>query len=210
MEAKRESVKMEAKESEFEDESKYTILFTAGTALLLVGLKRVIMMFFIEQWRLWVFITLNLVLLAIFFTSMHCKSSDQAQNQESSGDNVKVEKMIKKRNKECVYWSADDQVEECHTNNKLQREISENKEVMCMEDYDDVDADADEAEPPRLSKEELNERAEAFIATFRQHLVLDARKGREVQLLNRQLQKREVRSFIKVKKTTYSSVLKTN
>ncbi|KAH9739851.1 hypothetical protein KPL71_019269 [Citrus sinensis] len=206
MEAKRECVKLEAREREFEDESKYTVLFTAGTAFLLVGLKRVIMMFLIEQWRLWVFIILNLVLMAIFFTSMHCKSSDQTQNQESRGDNVKVQKMIKKRNEESGYWSADDQVEECNTDNKLQRETSENKEVTGMEDYDDADADADEAEPPQLSKEELNERAEAFIATFRQHLVLDAIRGREVQLFNR-LQKRENRSFPRVQKTTNSCVL---
>ncbi|XP_024038009.1 uncharacterized protein LOC18038195 [Citrus clementina] len=133
---------------------------------------------------------------------------DQTQNQESRGDNVKVQKMIKKRNEESGYWSADDQVEECNTDNKLQRETSENKEVTGMEDYDDADADADadEAEPPQLSKEELNERAEAFIATFRQHLVLDAIRGREVQLFNR-LQKRENRSFPRVQKTTNSCVL---
>jgi hypothetical protein len=34
------------------------------------------------------------------------------------------------------------------------------------------------ANPIRLSKEELNKRAETFIAMFRQHLVTDAEKGR--------------------------------
>ncbi|XWS32819.1 hypothetical protein CRYUN_Cryun22dG0022400 [Craigia yunnanensis] len=34
-------------------------------------------------------------------------------------------------------------------------------------------------EPPKLSKEELNERVEAFNAMFRQHLALDGRKGRD-------------------------------
>ncbi|VVB04315.1 unnamed protein product [Arabis nemorensis] len=43
----------------------------------------------------------------------------------------------------------------------------------------DFNGGEDEFEPGRLSNEELNERVEAFITTFRQHLVLDARRGRD-------------------------------
>jgi len=43
----------------------------------------------------------------------------------------------------------------------------------------EYNGEEDEFEPGRLSNEELNERVEAFITTFRQHLVLDARRGRD-------------------------------
>ncbi|KAJ4707548.1 ABC transporter F family member 4 [Melia azedarach] len=180
--------KRETKEREFGDENMYTVLFTAGTALLMVGLKRAVMMFFIEQWRFWVFLVLNLVLLAIFFTSMH---NPDVQNQEQEGDGDNKRKIKKcghggevneenEEDKECGYFSCDEQVDEAESNGKNNKlrggKWNEN------ENEEEAEEEEEELEPPspRLSKEELNERVEAFIATFRKHLVLDARKGREL------------------------------
>lgn len=173
MDVKRESNKREVKEI-------YTVLFTAGTALLMACLKRAVMLMLIEQWRLWVFLVLNLVLLAIFFTSMHSISRDEQTLQghgnvqskkgyggceivEDRSDNVKTERMRRHR-QECV-------------------EVLEAQILTENEQEGVVEEDCEEG--PRLSKEELNERAEAFIATFRQHLILDARKGRDINIHNR-------------------------
>ncbi|XP_031254763.1 uncharacterized protein LOC116112777 [Pistacia vera] len=115
MEVKKECNKREAKEI-------YTVLFTAGTALLMACLKKAIMLILIEQWRLWVFLVLNLVLLAIFFTSVHSTSRDEqaleshgnvkskkqcggCENVEEMSDNVKVKVKIesmRSHKQECV------------------------------------------------------------------------------------------------------------
>ncbi|TXG59051.1 hypothetical protein EZV62_016880 [Acer yangbiense] len=184
-----EENKIEAKEREFGDESIYTVLFTAGTALLMACLKRFIMMFFIEQWRLWVFLLLNVVLLAIFFTSMpSSKTTTTTTTKTSTQDQESEEKIniTKKPQGGCGPESEeiDDHVnvEKCEKKLESKRSEENDHQKQSIEEgvneNENEDDDDEEEETSRLSKEELNERVEAFIATFRKHLVSDAIRGR--------------------------------
>ncbi|KAF7819651.1 putative transmembrane protein [Senna tora] len=154
----------EAKETEHEEDTIHTIVFTAGTVLLMVCLKR----FLVEQWRAWVFLILNLILLAILFMSMRPRSSaNEGIVEEVKNDKTKMKKRasecsqeIEERKKDCCYK------EQCWTS-EFQNEGDEKEEE---------EVEVEEA-VPRLSKEELNERVEAFITMFRQHLVSDARQA---------------------------------
>ncbi|GLT35429.1 hypothetical protein SLA2020_098830 [Shorea laevis] len=154
------------KREEGEEGNVSTALFTAGTVLLVVGLKQVKMLFLLfEQWRWWVFLVLNLLLLAIFFTSMNSSSSKNPESKKID-EEMKVERRKKKKK----------QSQTCHEDFKLTEKRSQEKEQNDEEKAEDVE---DCGEPGKLSKEELNERVEAFIASFRQHLFLDSRRGRE-------------------------------
>ncbi|XVF60432.1 hypothetical protein PTKIN_Ptkin08bG0045500 [Pterospermum kingtungense] len=157
------------------NENVNTALFTAGIVLFLVCLKRALLLFLIEQWRAWVFLVLNLVLLAIFFTSMN-PNSRQISHQETS--EKKDEEMKKKR-------GNFDKVEACKEDDELlminskKRSKSSEAEEKLEKEVMVVELEEEKMEPPKLSKEELNERVEAFIAMFRRHLALDGRKGRD-------------------------------
>ncbi|TYI63567.1 hypothetical protein E1A91_D09G027600v1 [Gossypium mustelinum] len=148
-----------------------TALFTAGIAVLLVCLKRALLLFLVQQWRAWVFLVLNLVLLAIFFTSMTPNSSQISQQEMNKNE----EEMKKKRGN---FNEAEACTEDHQVSNSKQISKSEEvedlveKEVVVEEEEENIEA-------LKLSKEELNERVEAFIAMFRQQLALDARKGRK-------------------------------
>ncbi|GKU97039.1 hypothetical protein SLEP1_g10220 [Rubroshorea leprosula] len=149
-----------------------TALFTAGTVLLVVGLKRVKMLFLLfEQWRWWVFLVLNLLLLAIFFTSMNSSLSKNPESKKID-EEMNVERKKKKKKQSHGFSEA----ETCHEDFKLIEKRSQEKEQSEEEKAEDVE---DCGEQGKLSKEELNERVEAFIASFRQHLFLDSRRGRE-------------------------------
>lgn len=156
-------VKREVKEREFGDESIQTVLFTAGTAVLMACLKRFIMMFFIEQWRLWVFLVLNVVLLAILFTSY--KTSSTTTNQED--EKLKNVKRVEEKEEKC----------EENVKGEEEERAMEDDEIEVIEDGG-IEEEEEEEESPRLSKEELNERVEAFIATFRRQLASDAIRSR--------------------------------
>ncbi|XWS44250.1 hypothetical protein CRYUN_Cryun15aG0028200 [Craigia yunnanensis] len=133
------------------NENVNTSLFTAGIVLLLVCLKRALLLFLVEQWRAWVFLVLNIVVLAIFFTSMN-KNDEEMKKKKGNCNEVeawKEKEMLKSKR-------SNAEAEE-----KLEKEIEEKVEL------------------PKLSKEELNERVEAFIAMFRQQLALDGRKERD-------------------------------
>lgn len=149
----------------------HTVLFTAGIlAVLMACLRRAVMVLLLEQWRAWVFLVLNLVLLAILFTSSF------NQTQECSS-NEKIGSESKKRRKQCRRSSAsdwDDQEPAACTEEEMEAPGSIKEEDMetLVGPYKEEDMEA-----PRLSKEELNERVEAFIVMFRQHLVLDAMRG---------------------------------
>lgn len=145
----------EAMEAENEEVSIHTIVFTAGTALLMVCLKR----FLVEQWRAWVFVVLNLVLIAIFFMSMRARTEKNGQEVVKNGETKKEKEEVE---------SID--------------EIEEGKEYDCYKEEcwgSDIESDerTEKEEVKNLSKEELNERVEAFIAMFRQHLVMDAKQA---------------------------------
>lgn len=148
-----------------DDDCTHTALFTVGTALVAAGLKRAtVVLFMLKQWHLWVFLLLNLLLLAILFTSAVSAPSRSSRGGESdSATSVRREgrkrKMVKSR----------------HSRPPMARNHDEDR---MRKDYCPI-ADGSGAEPMEeceLSDEELNERVESFIASFRQQLVLDARK----------------------------------
>ncbi|KAG4182092.1 hypothetical protein ERO13_A09G023300v2 [Gossypium hirsutum] len=153
-----------------------TALFTAGIAVLLVCFKRALLLSLVQQWRAWVFLVLNLVLLAIFFTSMTPNSSQISQQEMNKNE----EEMKKKRGN---FSEAEACTEDHQVSNSKQ--ISKSKEVEDLVEKEVVVEEEEEEEEEenietlKLSKEELNERVEAFIAMFRQQLALDARKGRK-------------------------------
>ena len=186
------------KEREFEDDCYiHIVLFTAGIALLMACFKRALMVFLLEEWRLWVFLFLNLVLLSILFTST--LSTPKEESKESKRDNgvdqelkknhVERSKKIKgqsssKEEEQVTLLEREDNKSEDLCDKKISGAMLSSKssggvdvKVSCKED--------DQMEAPRLSKEELNERAEAFIVMFRQHLVLDARKCGKQYLFER-------------------------
>ncbi|GAB4825642.1 hypothetical protein Ancab_008516 [Ancistrocladus abbreviatus] len=108
----------------------------------------------LEEWRMWMFLLLNLVLLVILLTSVHFSSSSyELQN----GEDDEIERKIKKQsrleddNDACVYASN-----ECYC------ELVKRMSVYGFEQEE-------------LERVELNQRVEAFIAMFRQHLVSNAK-----------------------------------
>ncbi|KAJ9135217.1 hypothetical protein P3X46_032425 [Hevea brasiliensis] len=149
---------------ELEDDYMHKFLFAAGATLAMACLKIILVMLFVKQWRTRVFLILNIIVLAIFFTSIHSSSSE---NQQTIG-NAEMNIQGKKRRKQCS-WSAKATKahKECQEMSNRKRDADEVKHAIIID-----------SEPQKLSKEELNERVEAFIAMFRQHLVSDARKGR--------------------------------
>ncbi|XP_022741891.1 uncharacterized protein LOC111293412 [Durio zibethinus] len=151
------------------DQNVNTALFTAGIVLLMVCLKRASLLFLAEQWRAWVFLVLNIVLLAIFFTSMNPNSS-QISHQESK----KNDEEMKQKRGNCNDVEACNKELMLNSKKRSKTEADEEKP-----ENDQLLVEEENIEPPKLSKEELNERVEAFIAMFRQHLALDARKGRD-------------------------------
>ncbi|XP_028775292.1 uncharacterized protein LOC114732174 [Neltuma alba] len=159
----REYCEREAKETEHEEDTIHTFVFTAGTVLLMVCLKR----FLVEQWRAWVFLILNLILLAILFTSLRPRSSaNEGIAEEEKNDRTKKKKAPEFSQE--IEDAKDCYEEQCWASD-VQNERDEKEEEEVVVEAED--------EAPRLSKEELNERVEAFIAMFRQHLVSDARRA---------------------------------
>ncbi|KAK8586889.1 hypothetical protein V6N12_021410 [Hibiscus sabdariffa] len=157
-----------------------TALFTAGIAVLVVCLKRALLLFLVQQWRSWVFLVLNLVLLAIFFTSMNPNSSQISDQQEI---NKKDEETKKKTGGLNEIEACKEEEEENHhhevVNSKKRGKSEEAEETVEKELMVEEEEEEENIEALKLSKEELNERVEAFIAMFRQHLASDARKGRK-------------------------------
>ncbi|KAK2365763.1 hypothetical protein P8452_54549 [Trifolium repens] len=168
MDLKRECDR-ETKEEEFNEDSIQTIMFTLGTFLLMVCLKS----FLVEKWRSYVFLILNVILLAILFMSMKPNYwSSRNLESESNVEDVKNDDKLKKsacgisqeieENKKCYKkqcWTSASTIStnHVHVENEIDEEEDEHVEV--------------------LSKEELNERVEAFIAMFRKHLISDDKHG---------------------------------
>ncbi|KZV45656.1 hypothetical protein F511_02316 [Dorcoceras hygrometricum] len=126
------------------------VWFAAGTAASIACIERAIVVSLFAHWRVWVFLALNLLLLAILFTS---KSEPRVDDQNG------------------------------FTNTKLNRKKRslDNGHAQLLKNEDNVEAKMKTAESDviqeaqyQLTKEELNQRVEAFIAMFRQHLVSDA------------------------------------
>ncbi|XP_058753834.1 uncharacterized protein LOC131627014 [Vicia villosa] len=182
MEMKKSECEIETKEEEFKEDSIQTIMFTLGTFLVMICLKG----FLVEKWRSYVFIILNVILLAILYMSMnpnYC-SSRNLEN-ESNVEDVKNDDKEKKR--VCEISQEIEEDKECHkkqcwnsTSSSTSTSTIHHVDVENKIDENEIDEDEEEDEHVEvrvLSKEELNERVEAFIAMFRRHLISDDKQG---------------------------------
>ncbi|KAM7506677.1 hypothetical protein LguiA_017130 [Lonicera macranthoides] len=133
----------------------HAVWFAAGMAMLMACFERAVIVSIFEQWRVWVFLVLNLLLLAILFTSTCSSTTVESKADDERGSNDLAELKI-----EVVEPSVLEVVEE---------------DEDCSGRREERECGSGVEDEERKSKEELNERAEAFIAMFRQHLVSDAK-----------------------------------
>ncbi|KAF8051415.1 hypothetical protein N665_1727s0002 [Sinapis alba] len=170
-----------------EEENMCTSLLTAFVVLSMVCLKHFSSVsYLIEQWRSLVFLLLNVLLLAVYFTSSRPVSGETHQDFKTRrGGMLRKSKKAKKtrvvEEPACsVVVEPQEVIKNCVVE-ETKRVCPEETVKDCLLHKSSVDSyeEEDEFEPGRLSNEELNERVEAFITTFRQHLVLDARRGRD-------------------------------
>ncbi|XP_030469903.1 uncharacterized protein LOC115688272 [Syzygium oleosum] len=168
---------------ELEDDPVPTLLFTAGTALAALCLKRAVLAFLGKQcWHVWwVFVLLNVILLAVLFTSMRSPPGHRKnQESESKDDEERTsKKQRRRRSRRCsgsppvaAATAAAAAVETARGELVYQEEDGRSG----TEEQDAAQEDDQAGAYEGLSDEELNERVETFIATFRQHLVSDARR----------------------------------
>ncbi|WMV17482.1 hypothetical protein MTR67_010867 [Solanum verrucosum] len=160
-------VKMEERKKE---DKLQAVWFAAGVAALMACLERAILVSFVEQWRLIAFLALNLLLLAILFTSTSTTPTTpivEISNNTTTTES-KIEVKVRKECKKYVVPCVEDISEVAITKDVKEEypKITDNKENKEEQLLD---------EAQQISMEELNERAEAFIAMFRQHLISDAK-----------------------------------
>lgn len=166
---KKRECERETKEEEFNEDSIQTIMFTLGTFLLMVCLKS----FLVEKWRAYMFLILNVILLAILFMSMKPNYwNSRNLESESNVEEVKIDDKLKKS--ACESSQEIEEKKECY---KQQCWTSTNH-VHVENEIDEEEEEEDE-HVEVLSKEELNERVEAFIAMFRKHLISDVKQGED-------------------------------
>ncbi|CAL0321769.1 unnamed protein product [Lupinus luteus] len=162
---------MEKEEHNMEDNIHISIVFTACTFLLMLCLKH----FLVEQWRAWVFLVLNVILLAILFISMRQDFKGQSLESERNVEEVKGDKKLE--NNECcqeIEEGKECYKEQCWTSTSSTTIVHVHNEIY--EEEEDEEEEEEEEHVPLLSKEELNERVEAFITMFRQHLISDIKQ----------------------------------
>ncbi|GAA0174108.1 hypothetical protein Leryth_005650 [Lithospermum erythrorhizon] len=174
------------------------VCFAASTGVVIACLEGTIVKSFMEQLRVWMFLALNLLLLAILFTStnptlLHAKSEQKQTN--ASEEKLKVEESNEEEDckLEMVCIEDEKNQENCKKVRVVEFELmghEENAEkiIECdlkCEESGEVEMKEEEFQ---LSKEELNEKVEAFIAMFKQHLRSDA-KGRSCRQFHSSLSK---------------------
>ncbi|KAL7094791.1 hypothetical protein ACP275_11G126700 [Erythranthe tilingii] len=168
-----------------EDAQLQAVWFAAGTAALIACIERAVVVSLFAQWRVWAFLALNLLLLAILFTSSK-PYKPSSNNQIDVAEDSKVLDMNTKNYKEAEKKVL---IEEHFCSRPLVSDAGEIKNrvdesggrKMPPAEIEKVNGGDDSEDHQQLSKEELNRRAEAFIAMFRQHLVSDA-KGKSFDL----------------------------
>lgn len=170
-----------SKNKDFDDDFKLTALFTAGTAVFAVGLKRATVVFLLKQWQLWIFLVLNLLLLAILFCSTRSRHGICSKEKTKTVAVMGSKRGRKRSIRPNLESAKEEEEEEIVSTDDYSYKLKESESTIhfwdnreCLigdETVDDVLV---------LSDEELNERVESFIASFKKQLVLDARKMREV------------------------------
>ncbi|KAL8038649.1 hypothetical protein ABFX02_11G121900 [Erythranthe guttata] len=171
-----------------EDAQLQAVWFAAGTAALMACIERAVVVSLFAQWRVWAFLALNLLLLAILFTSSKpYKPSKPSSNNQI--DDVAEDSKVLDTNTKNYKEEKKVIIEEHFCSRPLVSDAGEIKNrvdesggrKMPPAEIEKVNGRDDSEDHQQLSKEELNRRAEAFIAMFRQHLVSDA-KGKSFDL----------------------------
>ncbi|PIN14519.1 hypothetical protein CDL12_12858 [Handroanthus impetiginosus] len=152
------------------------IWFAAGTAALMACIERAVVVSLFTHWRVWAFLALNLLLLAILFTS---KSQIEIDKEGDDCSELDRKKMRQKHRDESKIETKKEKATEEHDQSDSVTRGNESVKVEFMNEEDDRKSEMHE----EISKEELNQRVEAFIAMFRQHLVYDA-KGKSFGQVN--------------------------
>ncbi|EYU34689.1 hypothetical protein ABFS82_11G126200 [Erythranthe guttata] len=152
-----------------EDAQLQAVWFAAGTAALIACIERAVVVSLFAQWRVWAFLALNLLLLAILFTSSKPYKPSKPSSNNQIDDVAEDSKVLD--TKKVI-------IEEHFCSHPL---VSDAGEIKNRVDEIEKVNGGDDSDDQQLSKEELNRRAEAFIAMFRQHLVSDA-KGKSFDL----------------------------
>ncbi|KAL8475599.1 hypothetical protein ACS0TY_028309 [Phlomoides rotata] len=119
--------------------------------------ERAAMVSVIVHWRVWAFLALNLLLLAILLTSKSQISSKQIDREDFGSSKLLIKK---KKTRQQLSINGGGETTKLPTSAGFS---NNGKDDGKGEDYD------------HLSEEELNMRVEAFITMFRQHLVSDAK-----------------------------------
>ncbi|KAF7136637.1 hypothetical protein RHSIM_Rhsim08G0063700 [Rhododendron simsii] len=147
-----------------DDHHLHAVWFAAGSTLVVAAcLQRAAVVSLVEQWRVWVFLALNLLLLAILFTSTSAKvSAIHEENSSQVQDNTNYEMGTGRKQCRRRLLAADDYVSDSGRFSMVPKSGGGNSTSAAAKSTAD-----------QLSKEELNERVEAFIAMFRQQLVSD-------------------------------------
>ncbi|KAL2240468.1 uncharacterized protein LOC105177191 [Sesamum indicum] len=142
------------------------VCFAAGTAALMACIERAVVVSVFMHWRVWAFLALNLLLLAILFTSKSQTPSDDIIQEDGANSEIKKKKSIRK---DCARASVS-----TNGSGEMLKSDQRGEAVVCEKEIN-VEDDGKKEDNEQLSKEELNQRVEAFIAMFRQHLVSDAK-----------------------------------
>ncbi|EYU34131.1 hypothetical protein MIMGU_mgv1a018172mg, partial [Erythranthe guttata] len=160
---------------ETEDDQLKAVSFAAGTAACIACIERAVTVF--VHWRVWAFLALNLLLLAILFTSKSQKSSSNEINREEDG--ATYSKFKREKNKKMIKQECSQLLVSIDGG----RNLVENETKIADNEYETINKEEEEEEDgakkedyDQLSEEELNEKVEAFITMFRQqYLVSDVK-----------------------------------
>ncbi|CAK8533596.1 unnamed protein product [Lathyrus sativus] len=169
MEMKKSECERKTKEQEFNEDSIQSIIFTLGTFLLMLCLKG----FLVEKWRSYMFIILNVILLAILYMSMK-PNYWSSRNLENESNVEEVKNDDKEKKGACEFSQEIEEEKECYKK-QCWNSTSSFHHVDVENEIDDEEEEDEHVEV--LSKEELNERVEAFIAMFRKHLISDDKQS---------------------------------
>ncbi|KAL1538633.1 hypothetical protein AAHA92_27353 [Salvia divinorum] len=157
-----------------EEQRLRAVSFAAGTAAFMACVERACMVSVFMHWRVWAFLALNLLLLAILFTSKSQNAEpSQLRCKNGAGEELKRSRKTRHRQRnQLTPASSGCAAEKCAVAEVAAEEAPpqpaaegevENRIEGKLDDYDE------------LSEEELKQRVENFIAMFRQHLICDAK-----------------------------------
>lgn len=142
------------------------VWFAAGTAAFMACIERAVVVSLFAHWRVWAFLALNLLLLAILFTSK--LSQIESSSEVDEEDDCRLAFKGKQEELSPVVAAAGGGGGGAES----VKSAASGGDAEC--EKKDVKQEGHE----QISEEELNKRAEAFIAMFRQHLVSDAKNFR--------------------------------